>query len=251
MIIVVLTVHSVFSQIVFEGKYNGGNLFFQNPQRDNHLSCVDSIYINGERYIGDYLSNAFELRLDSLKFHVNDSVRIEIFHASDCSPKLLNIHPNVQFSSDQFIDSAHVEDGTLVWISKKEGELTFEIQQFKWNKWVILGSIESIAPSADMLFDLFNDLHKGVNIFRIKILLNGGMCTYSSRITYFSQMDDVNYELEKKNRWIIFSRTTAYELFNSQGQLLIKDADNSIDLKDLPKGKYYLNYANRIDKFRL
>lgn len=74
-------------KLTLEGKYQGKNLYFQNPMADTGY-CTCRIIINGSDYEKDFNAGAFELDLSGYK--VGDSLKIILTHQRDCKPKVLN-----------------------------------------------------------------------------------------------------------------------------------------------------------------
>jgi hypothetical protein len=48
---------------------------------------------------------------------------------------------------------------------------------------------------------------------------------------------------------ITFMDETAYEIYDSKGEIVLSGKGKIIDLKTLQKGIYYINYDNKTDTF--
>lgn len=78
-------------RLTVEGQFQGKNLYVLNPE---HLGgfCTDSVLLNGILLLdsSQVQISAYEIDLISLGLDTGAAVKIEIFHASDCMPKILN-----------------------------------------------------------------------------------------------------------------------------------------------------------------
>lgn len=76
--------------IILEGTYQGKNLYIQNPLTEDCF-CTRYVTVNGVTLLdsNDVQKTAFEIDLTSLSLDTGSVVKIEIFHHSDCRPKVL------------------------------------------------------------------------------------------------------------------------------------------------------------------
>lgn len=76
--------------LVIEGKFQGKNIYVQNPIGENDY-CVCQIIVNDSLFGPEtYNSSAFEINLIEMKLKLGANVKIQMTHYGDCKPKVLN-----------------------------------------------------------------------------------------------------------------------------------------------------------------
>ncbi|HEY0030918.1 MAG TPA: hypothetical protein VGC65_09190 [Bacteroidia bacterium] len=233
-------------KIELKGNYQGTNLYIQNPSDGTETGfCTQKILVNGKEIPFENTS-AFELRLDSLNYQTGDSLLIEIFHKPDCKPKVItsNAHPKRPFELVSIsIDTLAV----LHWTTKKEpAKFQYIVEQFRWNKWIKIGEVDAKGEIQENVYSFQTAPHSGKNLFRIKQLDYRNATTPSGSVEFQSMELNVKiitdpYKLGDELR---FNKKTMFELYDKNGNVIRRGADNKIDLKGLEKGTYYLNYDN-------
>jgi len=93
------------------------------------------------------------------------------------------------------------------------------------------------------------ELLNGRNILRVKQIDYFGKTNYSISVCAISSMPKVTFE--QRLDQILFSKQTFFELYDSHGNLFKKNKSSFIDLSNLPKGKYFLNYGNQMKKIKI
>src|SRR5690606_17298137 len=89
-LILVSTV-SAQKKLVFEGHYQGKNIFVQNPFKPDGVGfCTDRVLVNGNVTSDQINSSAYEIDFTKLSLKVGDAVSVVIEHGNDCTPKVLN-----------------------------------------------------------------------------------------------------------------------------------------------------------------
>lgn len=131
-------------QLIVEGRNHGKKLYILNPKSAGDCFCVEKIEINN-KLTSFKNASAFEINLDSLGFNLGESIKIIIYHKSDCKPKLLVDNSKARSSSE--ISSLTLDkSGILKWTAKeKSNKNNFIIQQFINYQWVKIGEVESKA----------------------------------------------------------------------------------------------------------
>lgn len=237
-------VHTIVSQVAIEGNYRGTNLYIQNPWHQNDEFCVDSVIVNGTKYCDASKFSAFQIKLDSLGFIVNDRLEINIYHKKGCKPLVLNQASHYR-RVDLNITNFNIVNDTVYWNATKEVVGYFDVQVYRWNRWVTLDSVEKQFEEVTFKYALINDLHCGENKFRIRSvnILNENI--YSEVLSYNSDLAEVTYTIDNKSNQLVFSRITRFEFFNQYGQKVLEGKSNSVNLNHLPNKTYYLNLDNR------
>lgn len=239
------------SVLIVEGKFQNKNIYIQNSFGANGVGfCATEIKVNGHITTDEVNSSAIEIDLAAMNIKPGQKVIIEISHKSDCVPVVLNpevLKPRPTFEVVSMnINSA----GVLKWTSKNEsGPLPYVIEQFKWNKWVYVGEVQGLGNPENHDYSFQVSTHSGENKFRVKQV---GMATtpkVSSAVIINSTVDKPYFMITKDNKAIQFTNETAYEVYDAFGSVVKKGFGKDTDIKNLPKGKYYLCYDNQVTEF--
>lgn len=235
--------------IKLNGVYKGKNLYVQNPFTGNMKDfCTEEVFINGERKMSKIQSSAYEIDLSALK--IGDPVVVEITHASDCKPKILNPQVIRNEHSEFHFLSFTVADNKLTWSTKGESSnCKMYMQQYTRGQWINVDEIKGkgLPTQADYSHTVTH--HNGLNKYRIKYLDVHGKVVYSHVAEYNSSEEDVTFYPSRVSSSITLSRTTDYEIMDSYGNVVKKGNGEKIDCVDLKSGVYYLNMHNQTEKF--
>jgi hypothetical protein len=236
------------SMILLEGMYQGKNVYVQNPFASNGVGfCVYEVRVNDRVTTDEIGSNAFEVDLRVHELKIGDPISIKIFHKDDCKPKVLN--PEVLRAKSTFeIAAMDVSpDEVLKWSTHNEqGKLTFIVEQFRWNKWVKIGEVEGLGTSGANNYTFKIIPHSGENKFRVKQIDYTGQPRISRSVTFSSNRKEITYYPTKVDKEIIFENgETMYEIFDQYGVIVKKGFGSKIDVSNLPRGGYFLNYDNK------
>ncbi len=248
-------------KIILNGRYQGQNLYVQNPFAGCGVGyCARKVLVNGRDVVTELHSSAFEIPLNKLGFKLGDSLNVEILHVGDCKPKVLNPNPHPRKSTFEIVSIGIDKDMTLVWKTKNEqGKFPFIVEQFRWNKWVKVGEVdgkggpqlevEAKERSAINEYSVKITPHSGKNQFRVKQVDYTGQPNISKTV----EVDGGNAISEcgpkKVDKEVTFTGETAYEVYDSHGNIVKKGFGKVIDCRNLPRGVYYLNYDNKMSEF--
>ena len=242
--------------IVLEGNYQGKNIYVQNPFASSGVGfCVQEVRVNGKVTTDEIGSSAFEIDLKALQLKVGDKVEVKITHKDGCKPKVLN--PEVLKPKSTFeLQSIAVEkDLTLKWSTKNEtGKLTYIIEQFRWNKWVKVGEVEGNGTSELNSYSFKVVPNSGKNQFRVKQIDYSGQPKVSKSCDYASSIPEITFSPAKVTKDITFlagstPTETMFEIYDQYGNITKRGFASSVDVSNLPKGAYYLNYDNKMADF--
>jgi hypothetical protein len=239
--------------IVLEGNYQGKNLYVQNPFASSGVGfCAKEVTVNGQVTTDEVNSSAFEIDFKNLGLKVGDKVVVKIEHSDDCTPKVLN--PEVLKPKSTFnvtIMSVDGKNSTLKWTAKDEsGKLTYTIEQFRWNKWVKVGEVDGIGTADPHDYEFKISPNSGKNKFRVKQIDYTGQPRMSSPVDYgAADIPPVSFSPEKVKDQIFFTAPTMYEIYDEYGNIVKRGFGKDIDVNDLKKGIYYLNYDNSMGQF--
>lgn len=237
--------------IVLEGHYQGKNLYVQNPFAGSGVGfCTFEVTINGEVTTDEVNSSAFEIDFANFELKVGDPVTIKIKHKDDCKPKVLNPEVLKPKSTFEIVNMNIDRDGTFEWTTRKEtGKLTFIIEQFRWNKWVYVGEKDGVGSSSENTYSFKITPHSGENKFRVKQVDYSRKPRYSQAAKFVSGAAEITFSPVKAKTEVNFTRETQFEVYDSFGNIVKKGYSNKVDVSNLKKGIYYLNYDNKTDTF--
>lgn len=238
-------------KLVVEGEYHQENLYVNNPMSEAGVGfCINEVRINGELSSAEVNSSAFEVNFEDEGLNAGDEVVVEIAHKNGCRPKVLN--PNVLKPRATFkIQNIEVDsNGILKWkTSNEKGQLPYEVQQFKWNKWVSIGEVQGEGTPGEHEYSFETVPVPGENRFRVKQEGRDDEEKVSPAVEYHSKKDKVSYEYLSKEESIDFSRETSYELYNIYGEMIKKGYGEKVDLSNFEDGTYYLNFGSETKEF--
>jgi hypothetical protein len=145
------------------------------------------------------------------------------------------------------------QSGNLKWSTTKEhGSLPFIVEQFRWNKWIRLGSVAGKGTAKLNNYGYKVDFHSGLNKFRIKQTGADQRPRYSKTVQIKSNVPENNFipgNGGKANDMILFSMYTRYEIYDYYGKLVKSGSAHDINIKKLKSGTYFLNYDNKTEMF--
>jgi hypothetical protein len=252
LILLFIGMHLQAAEIVLTGKYFGKNIYVENKISSSGVGfCVIEVRVNGEVTTDEINSSAFQIELDQRNLKYGQDVKIQIIHRDDCAPRVINAEVLNATPSFQTLEFKVDEAGQLTFVTKGEnGPLDFKIEQFKWNKWVEVGSIQGKGTTEKNTYTSKVILVPGENKFRIKQIGNNGKKLYSPEAKVLAFISKVNMTHNKSKDLIEFDRETQYEVFNVYGNIVMKGISKSIDIKSLAKGNFIINYDNTYGEFK-
>jgi hypothetical protein len=242
---------AVFAGSIFvEGKYQNKNLYVQNSLASSGVGyCAYQVLVNGQITTDEVNSSAFEVDLSALQITMGEKVAIEIRYKDGCAPKVLNpeaLKPKATFTTKAIaIDNS----GNLSWTTVgEEGSLPFVIEQFRWNKWVVVGEVNGKGIPDENQYSFKVILHSGENKFRVKQTGFTNNPKFSEPVLVSGTAPKVDYTA--KGNVITFSGETMFEVYDYYGAVVKKGFGKTIDLNNLVKGGYYLCYDNIVTEFK-
>lgn len=239
--------------LLVEGQYQNKNVYVSNAISANGIGfCAYEVRVNGEITSDQISSSAFEIDLSHLKIVQGENVTIQIFHKEGCVPKVLNanvLKPMPTFETKTInLD----EVGTLKWTTTNEsGALTFDVEQYKWNKWVKVGEVQGIGTNKENNYEFRVVLVSGENKFRVIQKGTLGKVQKSPTVEVNSTLEKPGFKYEKSNKKVVFNAETGYEVYDLYGQIRKKGYGNDIDMSNLPRGEYYLSFDNATETIKI
>jgi hypothetical protein len=247
------------SVIILEGNYQGKVLYVQNPFGPGGVGfCVTEIKVNGNITTDETNSSAFEIDLKPHKLNIGDKVEIKIFHKEGCKPKVLNPEVLKPKSTYEVIGISVAKDGTFKWTTKSEtGKLTFFVEQYRWNKWVKVGEVDGMGTPATNDYAFKITPHSGKNMVRVRQTDYSGTPRLSKGVDFISDIPEIEFAPIKVSKDINFfvkgkessAAETMYEIYDQYGNIVKKGSGTKVDVSNLPKGPYFLNYDNKMGEF--
>ncbi len=246
--------------IILEGNYQGKPLYVQNPFASGGVGfCVTEVRVNGNITTDELTSSAFEIDLKSHKLNVGEKVEVKIFHKADCKPKVLNPEVLKPKSTFEVISMNADKDGMLKWSTKSEtGKLTYAVEQFRWNKWVKVGEVDGSGTPANSEYSFKVAPHSGKNQLRVRQTDYSGQPRLSKPVDFTSDVPEAEFAPQQKAtkelNFFVKGKAdkavdTMYEIYDQYGNVVKKGFGNKVDISNLPKGGYFINYDNKMGEF--
>jgi hypothetical protein len=251
----------LFSTIIMAGErningvYQGKNLYIMNPFASSGVGfCVFEVQVNGQVTTDEINSSAFEVDLSLYELKIGNIINITIKYKANCEPRILNpevLQPTATFNCPYIkVD----RDNTITWKTTGEsGSLEFIVEQYRWNKWVKVASVQGKGTPETNTYQVAVNPHSGNNEFRVKQIDYTRQPRYSKVARFRSMEPPVTFAPQKKiTSEIIFSAETMYEIYDPYGNLLLKGFGNKVDvssLKPSEKDDYIMHFDNQVIQF--
>lgn len=250
LIILFLIITGIKAQeIVISGNYFGKNLYILNPSVNESSFCIDQVLVNGKATTDEINANSFEIDFAAANIEAGAAVVVTIKHKQNCTPKIINPEVLKQQGSFSFASAKLDKTGKLIWTIKGNvGEGLFIIEQNKWQKWVDVGDATTEIP-ANGIFTFTPKPHSGPNVFRIRKADSKGLQVYSKEVKFISKVAEVMLNTPKVTNELTFSAETAYEIYDDKGNFIQDGSGQKVDVTNLTKGKYWVNYDNKSENF--
>jgi len=245
-----------FAALSVEGTYQGKNIYVQNPMDDEGFGyCATKVTVNGDIMPGGTSMGAFEIDFSIFNIEIGEPVFIVIEHNEGCKPKILN--PEVLLPRSTFVISGMTisDDGKLVWKTKsEEGKLPFSIEQYRWNKWVVIGEVSGKGGGKENTYEFAVTPHSGENMVRVVQVDHSGTKRPSKEVKFLSKTASVIKTPAKVKDEIRFLANeapveTRYEIYDAYGNIVKKGVGSSVNCANLLRGVYYINFDNVNEKF--
>lgn len=247
----VVSLSSVFAgEMVLRGTFQGENLYVKNPFAASGVGfCVYEVTVNGQTTTDEINSSAFEVDLTVFEFTIGQPITVGIKYKEDCAPKILNPEVLNSRASFEVVDLKLTED-KINWTAKNEaGALPYIIEQYRWNKWVKVGEINGKGTASENTYEAEVREHTGENKFRLKQVDYRKKPRYSDEVTIVSTKPEVSFSPNKVDDVLKFSAPTLYEIYDEYGGIVFKGYSAEVNVASLEKGKYYINYDNKMEQF--
>lgn len=247
---------SSFANFSIEGHYQGKKLYVQSPSNEDGFgSCINRVTVNGDIIPADIYSSAFQIDLSQYDFEIGDEVIIVFEHEDGCRPKLIN--PEVLRPASTFVlkEITCSPEGVLTWTTTEEsGKLNYLIEQYKWNKWVIIGEVtgSGIPELSNYTFNV--SPHSGENKIRVSQIDNTSKKRVSKPVIFSSgNSGEPKLNVSKSDKTIQFmidgkAAKTKYEIFDAFGNIVKKGFNSKVSYSNLQSGVYHVNYDNKNDR---
>ncbi|HIP36308.1 MAG TPA: T9SS type A sorting domain-containing protein [Crocinitomix sp.] len=260
LLLLLLTVtgsYNSFADLSLEGHYQGKNLFVQNPEDEDGFGfCVTNVTVNGDPMSDGVESSAFEIPFEEFGIKIGDPVFIVLEHGMGCKPKILNSEVLLPKSTYEIQNISCTPDGKLEWSTTGEsGKLAFVIEQYRWNKWVVVGEVDGKGTSGPNKYTFEVSPHSGENKIRVAQTDHTGKKRPSKAVTFVNtSIKEPEFNPKRVKKIIKFTASgkpieTKYEIFDAYGNIVKKGVGSQVDCSNLKKGAYYINYDNKNEKF--
>lgn len=237
------------AEIVVTGNYYGFNLYVNNPSVGKDY-CVSKVMVNGVVTKDEIRSNAFEIDFSLLNLKIGDPVTVKIVHRDGCTPEVINPKALQKTENVAFSYTKIDKTGKLIWgLTGEMPEDAFVVEQYRWNKWIKLGEVPTSDSVKYNVYAFEIAPHSGVNQFRILRNDANGNPVYSKVVKYQSKTAEITLLSVKVTDKLMFSNETQYEIFDVKGNFITEGFGMEVDISNLEKGKYWVNFDNTTINF--
>jgi hypothetical protein len=237
-------------EIEINGSYQGDNLYVQNPYAESGVGfCVFEVMVNGRTTTDEINSNSFEIDLSVFRFAIGEPVHVLIKYKEGCEPAVINPEVLAPRASFNTIDIA-VKDDQIIWKTNHEaGSLPYIVEQYRWNKWVQVGEVAGKGVPGTHEYSLPVRMHSGENRFRVRQSDHNRKRQLSPEVVVEKNKPEVSLASMKVEDNLVFSEPTLYEIYDIYGRIVFKGYDDTISVRGLERGEYYLNFDNQMSVF--
>lgn len=244
-----LFTNAELDRITMSGFYFGHNLVVINPMVGDRFA-VESVEVNGMKTNDEIQSSVFEIDFSAVGLQQGDKVSIAIsYHSGSHRPVIYNpeaLEPASNFAFQTTLLNKKSDE--IEWtITGAPGSESFEIEQYRWEKWVRVGTV---SPSDSISYNAYRSKvipHYGKNMFRIKLVDPKGNIIYSVPVKFSSKTPEVMLLKTTVDNIIEFSGTTMYQIYDEKGVKWLSGTGTSVDISTLASGKYWVNYDNKTE----
>jgi hypothetical protein len=238
----------VLADTTFSGIYYGYNLYVINPVTPEGAFSARKVWINGRLSKDQLKSNAFEVDFSLMEVGKGKPVEVKIEFVKGYPPLIVNAEDLLPPDDFRFMNT-NSRRGKLFWrVNGRTGNSPFVVEQYRWNKWVKVMEVEVSDTLESGLYGVDIEPHSGLNLYRIKKIDPRGQVVYSKDDKYRAvEIPEVNIIPSKDANELMFSYETLYEIYSANGKLLKRGKEKYVDISELPKGRYYINYDNKTE----
>ncbi len=252
----VLNFITIKASLSIEGFYQGKNLYVQSSLcNDGFGYCATKVSVNGNTMVNHPENGAFEINFLNFNVKIGQALFIVIEHNDGCQPKIIN--PEVLLPNSTFIVEkiSCTNNGLLTWSTTGEsGKLTYQIEQYKWNKWIVIGEVNGEGKKTSTSYSFVLLAHSGVNKIRVSQTDNSGVTRASKEIVFENKAIKAPVLRTINNyKTVVFlvdnvKTETKYEIYDAYGNIIKKGLNSEVDFSNLGKGIYYVNFDNKNEK---
>lgn len=236
--------------IDINGVYYGKKLFVENPYVSEYDAfCVEEVYLNGRLITKDIESSAFEINAGNHNVLQGQDVHIQIVHHERCKPKVLNPQAVRVANHFHFLD-LKVTETFIEWqVENEHAHGTYYVEQFLHEGWIVVNEVEMKKQNAVNKYGIMSEHLNGKNTYRIRYHDSAGEEYYSNSITFTSNAYPVSFQYIPSKQAIQFTKSTPFEIWDMDGNFMLKGKSQKVDISTFPRGVYYIYYDNKSDKF--
>ncbi len=240
---------NMVDRLTINGYYFGKNLVVINPLNGDRFA-VESVEVNGAPTADEINSSVFEIDFSALALNQGDPVSVSInYYVGAENPVVFNPEA-LEAASNFSFKTSYLEKKTekLAWtIAGSPGTEVFEVEQYRWEKWVRVGTVNAKDSTSLNTYSCKITPHFGKNLFRVKLVDPKGNIAYSAPVKLQSKTPEVMLLKTTVETQIEFSGETLYQIYDEKGSRLLNGTGSIVDVSSLAAGKYWVNYDNKTE----
>ncbi|HBG71224.1 MAG: hypothetical protein A2W93_02085 [Bacteroidetes bacterium GWF2_43_63] len=236
-------------RLTITGYYFGKNLVVINPMNGDRFA-VESVEVNGNKTSDEINSSVFEIDFSALELNQGDPVSVNISYYIGAENPIVFNPDALEATSNFSFKSSFLEKKTekMAWtITGSPGTEAFEVEQYRWEKWVRIGTVNAKDSVSQNTYSCKIVPHFGKNLFRVKLVDPKGNIAYSTPVKLQSKTPEVLLVKTTVDTQVDFSGETLYQIYDEKGAKMLSGTSTSVDVTSLPSGKYWVNYDNKTE----
>lgn len=237
--------------LLYKGVNYQRELHFVSPVVPGRGFSIQNVFVNGEATFDELQTNTVTVHLERTPAKLRDSVFIMVLYVKGYKPYLINPE-NLLPPNDFEFSYVRVRDNKIMWRTRGAlGYKPFRIEEYRWERWIEVGQVYVFDSLKWGSYEFELKPHYGKNQYRV-IKVNGQGETVISKDRSFRSYSLQKPEIldDKVEDVLVFSVVTMYEIYDRDWKLLKKGRDRYVNVSDLPKGKYNINYGNTSGTFK-
>jgi hypothetical protein len=241
-------------EMILKGVYQGKDLYIINPMLDiGEEYCAFEVTVNNTKFEDIINSSAFRITLDYVGLQFGQEYEVVIKHHDNCAPKLVNPEVLKPLCTYEIASQEIGYDNILKFTTNNEsGKLVFYVEEFRWGKWLEVGRLPGEGGPGSRSYAQKVYPYAGENKYRIYQIDHLGRKFYSAEMLFTVEKEAVTVTtpLNKVSKEIILSAYTRFTVVNEFGEELISGTGDVVDVSNLKKGEYFLNFENEYVVFK-
>ena len=155
---------------------------------------------------------------------------------------------SAQFCEDNlFFKHVNIDSNNVItWmVLNDQDNVVYQLQEFRWNKWILLGEVNSKGKGTNSYRFEDKDI---CDIYNIRVRQKNNITCFSKKVKN-KHWAPVLFAKGCGRPDIRFRLSTRYEVYDSYGNIVLSGCGDRVEIDHLKRGTYYINYGKEMSKF--